>query len=750
MMLIGIDNENEFYPAGFFANALAEELKAPISGWTKSGADNNPARRLARVAKDYLEMLANVRVLDDRSQAHQTRQKASYALLQALGYELKREVGIGEDDSFFPRLCALADADGNPNLWIIEAPIPGKDDSAADPLTLSFAAEQFNEDERELAATESTIEDALVNAVFSLKTAPRYILVLGLSQLLLIDRNKWANRAVLRFDLQEIFSAHEAETYEVMACFLARQARAPEVGIPLADRLEEEAQRHANAVTTSLKKTVRDAIEILGQEVLDVTEGKYKRVWIKGDQLSMECLRYMYRLLFLFYAEANPRLGVLDVNDPVYASGYSLEALRELESVRLRTIEEREGTYLWESLQRTLTLLYSGHPALTADRPVFKLPHVKVSLLDPGSTPILSSLSLRNEAIQKIIRLLSLKQTRKSTSRISYAQLGIGQLGAVYETLISFTGSVAKTDLIELMPQTGTGAKADEPAEDDYTPDMEGDEDLEGKASRKDKIDYLKPSYFVQRTRASEFKPEEVIYDGTQPRIYPKGTFIYRLSGRDRAKSASYYTPEPLARLLVKHALMERCKDLSADQLLELKILEPAMGSAAFLVETTNQIAELYLERKQKETEGTIAPEDYFLERQKVRAFIADRNCYGVDLNPVAVELGAISLWLNSLHDSDFSPWFGDQLYAGNSLIGARRASYGPAQLTAKKQKDSYFNCPPQEIGWRNERPEGHIWQFLLPAKDMAKFEADKSITEFAKDAQDRIKAWRKVGSLIP
>ena len=373
----------------------------------------------------------------------------------------------------------------------------------------------------------------------------------------------------------------------------------------------------------------------------------------------------MYRLLFLFYAEANPKLGVLNVKDPVYASGYSLESLRELESVRLRSIADKKGTYFWDSLQRLLDLLYSG-----TDQ-IIRLPAVKVSLLDPASTPILSNVTLRNEAVQMIIRLLSLKKTRKGTSRISYAQLGIGQLGAVYETLISFTGSVAKRDLIELRPQAGKNASAEE----DTDIDEEETGETEDTSGRSDKVDKLAPTYFVARNRAKEFKKEEIIYDGVEPRIYPKGSFVYRLAGRDREKSASYYTPEPLARLLVKHALMERCKDLTADELLELKILEPAMGSAAFLVETTNQLADLYLERKQIEIGRTIPQDEYFIERQKVRGFISDRNCFGVDLNPVAVELGAISLWLNSLHNSEFSPWF------CNLPDGAQEYSDDPAQI---------------------------------------------------------------------
>ena len=74
-----------------------------------------------------------------------------------------------------------------------------------------------------------------------------------------------------------------------MACLIAREARVPKTGAPLSDRLEEEAQRNANAVTSSLKRTVRDAIEILGQEVLDVTNG------------SNGCYLYVY-----YYGTHNP------------------------------------------------------------------------------------------------------------------------------------------------------------------------------------------------------------------------------------------------------------------------------------------------------------------------------------------------------------------------------------------------------------------------------------------------------------
>ncbi|SDI92363.1 N-6 DNA methylase [Alloyangia pacifica] len=758
MDLIGIENEAEFFPSGTLSDVLKEELSDITARWVGLEKSAHPIERLSRVATSTIEALRQIRNSSDADRRTELSREMHYALLGALGYAWKREAAFTAltGAPVIPLISRVGDASGRDTLWIIEAPLQDAEDEAADPLGACFAPDQFPADAGEAALFDRTIESILAEGVFELADGPRHVMVLGLSQIVLIDKRKWPARSVLRFDLQEIFTRTDRDTLTVMACLISRETRVPEQGAPISDRLEEEAQRNANAVTTSLKRTVRDAIELLGQEVLTVTGGKNKDVWIDGPELSRECLRYMYRLLFLFYAEANPRLNLLDLKNPIYATGYSLETLRDLESVPLRTTADREGTFLWESLQQTLTLLYTGLDLADEEKGSgLRLPSVKVSLLDPASTPLLNGLMLRNEAIQKVIRLLSLRSTGKSTGRISYAKLGIGQLGAVYETLISFTGVVAKTDLIELKPPKGRSNDAAEDGDDadatdlddDVEEDLFGDEDADqDEAFRRDKVDPLAPSWFVPRSRIGEFAPEEIVFNGSEALVYPKGTFIYRLAGRDREKSASYYTPEPLARLLVKHALMERCRDLTADELLELKILEPAMGSAAFLVETTNQLADLYLERKQKETGKTIPQDKVVVEKQKVRAYIADRNCFGVDLNPIAVELGAISLWLNSLHASDFSPWFGDQLHSGNSLIGARRASYAPTWLSAKKQTDLWLNAKPDEIGWRKRLPENHVWQWLLPAKDMANFDKDKSIKPFAGDAQDQIKAWRKDG----
>ena len=751
MDLTGIENEAEFFPAGTLSDVLEVELQDITNRWSKDLEGGSPITRLSSSADAYTRTYRQLLNTTDKSVRAELYAELTSRAANALGYEIKRgsETLALDTGSLIRVLNKTFDADGKPVLWILETPKPTTGEEQADPLNQTFDKDQFAADEAEYAETDLAVEELLAEGIFDLADAPRYVLVAGASQWVLVDQRKWPARSVLRFDLQEIFSRQDRDTYRVMACLIAREARVPVTGVPISDRLEEEAQRNANLVTTSLKKTVRDAIELLGQEVLDVTEGKFptgakRGVWIDGPTLSLECLRYMYRLLFLLYAESNPRLKILDLKDPLYASGYSMEALRDLESVRLRTPQEKKGTYLWESLQQVLTLLYSG------ENHVLQLPAVKVSLLDPESTPLLNSVELRNEAVQKIIRLLSLRSSKKSTGRISYSKLGIGQLGAVYETLISFTGTVCKEDMIELKGDSKDRAAVEVDIEDDA--DLPEDSDLledEEVESRSDKVDLLAPTYFVPRRRIGEFNPDAVVFEGTQAKIYPKGSFTYRLAGRDREKTAAYYTPESLARLLVKHLLMERCKDLTADEILELKILEPAMGSAAFLVENTNQLADLYLERKQAEVGRVIPQEEIILEKQKVRSYIADRNCFGVDLNPTAVELGAISLWLNGLHKGEFSPWFGDQLHAGNSLIGARRAVYSVSQLKGKGA-DLWLKHPPKEIGWKEARLENSVYQWLLPAEDMAAFEKDKSISAFAGEHQERIKAWRKAGFYKP
>ena len=267
-----------------------------------------------------------------------------------------------------------------------------------------------------------------------------------------------------------------------------------------------------------------------------------------------------------------------------------------------------------------------------------------------------------------------------------------------------------------------------------------------------DSFNELDVGYFVPENELSQYTEDErVRYESGEKkgklRMYEKGSFIYRLAGREREKSASYYTPEVLTKCLVKYALKELLEGKSADDILQLTICEPAMGSAAFLNEAINQLAEAYVTRKEQETGEIIGYEDRFNQIQKVKMFIADRNVYGIDLNPVAVELAEVSLWLNTIYEGGFVPWFGTQLVNGNSLIGARRQVYSESLLQATSKGMHWYENAPERVPVGTERKKRRsntqIYHFLLGDPGMCSY-SDKVIKSLEPENIKKMKDWNK------
>jgi hypothetical protein len=152
-------------------------------------------------------------------------------------------------------------------------------------------------------------------------------------------------------------------------------------------------------------------------------------------------------------------------------------------------------------------------------------------------------------------------------------------------------------------------------------------------------------------------------------------------------------------------------------------------------------LADAYLERKQHETGRVIGHDDYLLEKQKVKAYLADNRVYGVDRNPVAIELAEISLWLNTIYEGHTIPWFGGQLVVGNSLIGARRQVFKRAQL--ESQNREWLDSVPERVPVGKDRVNGQIWHFLVPDQGMADY-TDKAVKEMQPAEMKRIREWRK------
>lgn len=163
--------------------------------------------------------------------------------------------------------------------------------------------------------------------------------------------------------------------------------------------------------------------------------------------------------------------------------------------------------------------------------------------------------------------------------------------------------------------------------------------------------------------------------------------------------------------------------------------------------EAINQLAEAYISRKEQETGEIIGYEERFNQLQKVKMFIADRNVYGVDLNPVAVELAEVSLWLNTIYPNGFVPWFGTQLVNGNSLIGARRQCYRVSSLQATSKGLRWYEKAPERVPLGTERKRGklstQIYHFLLDDPGMCSY-TDKVIKQLEPAKIKFLNTWNK------
>ena len=741
---VGIHNEREFYSDHYLAEILSKDLRATVRKWR---AEANATDKPGRTPDKRLQSLSgHYHAFRDRfGKRRQTVRKrvdlqAEWfrRQLEALDYPWDPRNLVVDGETEIPVLAGVTGPAGQ-RLVVLGAYDAEAED--VDPLTLKPCSEQFHrEAPPDRAVLCETWDEIIRRRLFRQDRAPRWVLLLSCGQTVLIDRGKWAHNRMLRFDWSEILGRRERPTLQATAALLHRESLVPGSGVALADELDENSHRHAFGVSSDLKYALREAIELLGNEVLrSRRKGGLDPLDEAPDfagRLGLECLRYMYRLLFLFYIEARPEMGFAPIDAEAYRKGYSLERLRDMELARLSSGVALERNHIQRSLAMLFRLVREGFEPRRAEQGVlqmgkehlqrtFEMRSLDSKLFDESQTPMLAQAQLTDEVLQKVVRLLSLtlpaKGRAKRRGRISYGQLGINQLGAVYESLLSFRGFLAHEDLYELQRE---GKKRDE----------------------------LQASWFAPERELFRYREGERVWvrdhrGNRKPVMHRKGTFLYRLRGRDRKKSASYYTPESLTKTVVKYALRELIpSDLPSAQILDLTVCEPAMGSAAFLNEAVNQLAAKYLDRRQRELGRRIPRESYDEELQRVRHFIADRNVFGADLNPVAMELAEVSLWLNSIVKNGHVPWFGFQLVAGNSLVGARRATYQRDEIEVGTTRGQlWFNRAPDAVarGAEAQRPEGSVYHFLLPDPGMATY-TDGFVKKLVPRAIKRLKGWKK------
>lgn len=735
--------------AQFEQEADEDGAATPLSAWSTARGDlqkqllNLPQLPTSPAAGQSAVASADARAPEDVAAV-----AAFYrSLLQTWGYRLP---AAQASQPAAEMLVRSGSAEAAPPLLVVfAAPVESRDDLLAkDDATLLVPTRDEDSGEVEHLAVSRLLSARFYGETDRADTheePPAFALVLAGHHIVLTEQERWAEGRYIDIDLGLILDRHETKAGgavdRMLACTSAAAVAPGPDGTTWFTSVLEESVKHTESVSEDLREAVRTSIEIIANEVVHRRRalGLTPLPQSHAQELAKQSLRYLYRILFLLYAEASPELQVVPTGTTEYEAGYSVDRLRDLALVDVPT--KPDGTHLFESLDVLVRLINTGHnehrgdvtaeesPSADTDSLVFH--GLTADLFAPQATTLIDGdvqadgtvvpVRLGNAALQQVLQRLLLSKEKKGRQRgfISYAELGINQLGRVYEGLMSYSGFFAEEPLWEV-------AKNGDSAKGSWVVPV-------------DRAESIADGDFVMREDPTTGERTRVRYD--------EGEFVFRLSGRERQRSASFYTPEVLTRFTVSQALAELLTDdHSADDILHMTVCEPALGSGAFALEGVRQLAAAYLTRKQDELDQKIDPADYGRELQKAKAFIALHNVYGVDLNATAVELAEISLWLDTMVAGLSAPWFGLRLRRGNSLIGARRSVYSREQV----KESHHLSAEPTRVGGEGTtadlrtRRADDVYQFLLPSPGWGATADSKEGKTLAPDRVKELKDWRK------
>lgn len=348
-------------------------------------------------------------------------------------------------------------------------------------------------------------------------------------------------------------------------------------------------------------------------EALPARAAKTARAHAAFDQ----SLTIIYRILFLLFAEAR---GLVPMWHEVYRDAYSIAALvdRAMQS-------NRPG--LWKSLQAIARLAHAGGAAGDLHVTAFN-----GRLFSPHVTPLALHGGVSDAVIRELLLALATVSTRSGRRKVSYHDLGVEQLGSVYERVLDYAP-----------PQGATGAS-------------------------------------LERTSIQ------------------------------RKVTGSFYTPQSLTEFLVRRTLAPLVHHKRAAEILALRIVDPAMGSGAFLVAATRYLSHA--------VEEALIAEGAWNERRgreharaDIRRAVAEQCLYGVDLNPTAVQLARLSLWLTTLAADKPLTFLDHHLACGNSLVGARLADLARQPRAMSRRHDR------AQLPLFDDRLAGQLAEQVLPLR---------------------------------
>ncbi|MFQ5857384.1 MAG: Eco57I restriction-modification methylase domain-containing protein [Anaerolineae bacterium] len=449
-------------------------------------------------------------------------------------------------------------------------------------------------------------------------------------------------------DLPALIEQGDVEAFKYFYLFFRREAFSGDP--PWLELVLEESRVYEQGVSEGLKEQVYEALRFLAQGFLDfpgngpsINSGRGPSTSSgRGLEPTPDTLKaiydnsliVLYRLLFILYAESR---GLLPVDEnPAYARRYSLRALKERVARELDQGAPAVPSMdtLWHPLRQLWHVLNTGNPDLG-------VPAYNGGLFDPERHPFLERYRVGDLHLRQAIDLLA-RTVDPATGRrefVDYRDLEIRHLGSIYEGLLEYQLRYAEEPL----------------------------------AVRKERGREV----YVQTSEVSE--TSEV----SPPAIQAGQVYLVTDKG-ERKATGSYYTPDYIVQYIVEHAVgpvLNELKDQHTDEdgnirdeaalvqaILGVNVLDPAMGSGHFLVATTDFIARYLVGLGLGSVDGMVEEGELAYWRRRV----AQTCIYGADVNPLAVELAKLSLWLATVARDKPLSFLDHHLRCGNSLIGAR------------------------------------------------------------------------------
>ncbi|MBC7251087.1 MAG: hypothetical protein H5T62_12480 [Anaerolineae bacterium] len=478
----------------------------------------------------------------------------------------------------------------------------------------------------------------MLQAFLNVSPADRWaVLSNGILLRLLRDYHHTFTKGYVQFDLESIFETRNYGDFRALyrLCHASRfippltsppQVGGTEGGLAPLEQFYKDSIATGIKVGEDLRGQVRQAIETLGNGFLD---GELIRRLQADAALCRayyaEILHIIYRILFLLFAEQR---GMMPGRDSLYAEAYSIAALRARAEGDIPG--EDDFTDLWEGLKVTFRMVREGVPELG----IFGYDGM---LFDDDRTPLLAGRAVRNSDLLRAIRALTLIEREGVLQRISYADLGVEELGSIYESLLDFTPRVSTA------PENVNGRQI--PAT----------------------TFFLDPRGSERKTTGSYYTHPSLVNELIKSALLPVAR--ERLAAAGLPVIEEKAIGEATAGLLSDYAGLTAAQRQAGEAaILSIKVCDPAAGSGHFLVKANNALgAELARLRSGDEYPGEA-------QVQAAKRDVLAHCIYAVDVNPMAVELCKVSLWINaSVRDKPLS-FLDHHIKCGNSLIGATPA----------------------------------------------------------------------------